>query len=1131
VPDVKAKQALTRVLRNRWFLTGAGLLAAYALFGFLLLPWLVVRYLPDIARDSLQQRQASVAKVRINPFLLTLEANDLKLAERDGTPIVGVRRLFVDFETSSLLRWAWVFADIRVDGLDLNVVTHPDGQLNLMQLFAGARGDGPPAPAGKRQAPTRMVLKHVALSDGRLRYVDRSGPSPASATLAPVNFEFENVSTLPERKGPYTVQANLPGGGTLRWRGEVSLRPLTSEGEVRIEQFTPANIWRFVQDEFRLDLPAGTVDFATHYRFLLVDRKPQLLLDGATLKLTDLSLRQPGAKQPLLELQKVAASGGHFDLQRRTLSVAELDTGGGRVTAGIARDGTLDWQTIAVPKAKPATAVPAPGGEPWRVRLDALRVANVGVRVNDQSRAAPLALTIGEIVLQAKAQLEFGAAGARVTSNDLRLALNRVALTRSADKVPFAALDDVTLEGDAIDTGKRDVALRELAVRGGDARIVRDAQGDIDPLASFASGERAQGPAPGPGAAWHFHLAEFKLSGLKVLLADRGFEPAVAYELADVSAILKNLSDDLRAPVPFEAALKVAQGGSLSATGSFAPDGSAADARLELTRLNLAPLQPALARYATLELKSGKLSASATLKYRTGKARPTLRASGALGVAGLEIDEAQGGERFLSWKSLSASGIRFGLAPDRLIVKEIRVRQPGAKITVFKDRSVNLATAFKKQETPATAASDGGKSFPVSIERVRLDGGTVDFSDLSLVLPFATRVREFSGVATGISSNPASRAELKFEGRVDQTGLARVDGALSPFAPKRFMDLRTVFRNVEMVPMTPYSATFAGRKIASGRLSLDLEYKIKEGKLEGNNKVLLDKFALGNRVEAPNALHLPLDLAIALLTDADGKINVAVPVSGDVNNPSFSYGHLIWQAIATVIKNIVTAPFRALGALLGGGTAKLDAVAFDPGSARVLPTELDKLKKVAEALQKRPQLKVIVDGRYQEAADGKALREDKVRRELAAAQKVKLAPGEEPGPVAFDDARTQRALEKLLTARSGKDAVAQFTAEFEKKAGRKARRVNPALALLGQGSDDRELYEALYKRLVELHPLAAAELEALGTQRAAAVSQAMVKDAGIDAARVATGKTGATGEAPQNMIETKLRLDVLGAKP
>ncbi|MFZ1909171.1 MAG: DUF748 domain-containing protein, partial [Burkholderiales bacterium] len=690
------KQTLTRILRNRWFHIGAGLLAAYALFGFLLLPWLVQRYVPEYARDTLR-RQASIGKVRINPFLFTFEANDLRLAESDGTPIVGVRRLFVDFETVSLLRWAWVFANVDLDGLNLNLVTLPDGRLNLMRLVEAARGDKPPAPKKEDEAPLRMVLRHVVLSEGRLSYTDRSDPAPASVTLTPVNLEFDDVSTLPERKGPYSVQALLPGGGTVRWRGEVSLRPVASEGVLSITQFRPANVWRFLQNEVRLDLPEGSVDFVTHYRFLLAGGKPQLLLDDANLSLADLSLRLPGAKRPLLGLRSVEVSGARFDLQRRELNLPKVTISDGHVAASIAADGTLDWQAIAVPKVKPASA-PAPAGpataaEPWRIRLDGVRVTNVGVQVSDLSRATPLALDVGKVALQAKAQLEIGEAGTRVSSNDLHLQLSEIALARPVDKTPFATLDSVTLEGDSIDTGKRDIGLGELAVRGGGMKLTRDAKGNIDPLASLGAGERADQPATGTGSAWHFRLGTFKLSGFKLALADRGFEPAIGYDLTDVSATLKNLSDDLHAPVPFEAALKVAQGGQLEATGSFMPDGSGADAQLKLTGFNLVPLQPVLAHYATLTLKSGSVSASATLKYQAKKTGPTLRADGALGVAGLEIDEAQGGERFLSWKSLSANGVRFRLAPDRLTIGEIRLRQPGAKITVFKDRSVNLAAA------------------------------------------------------------------------------------------------------------------------------------------------------------------------------------------------------------------------------------------------------------------------------------------------------------------------------------------------------------------------------------------------------------------------------------------------------
>ncbi|MGA8049539.1 MAG: DUF748 domain-containing protein [Burkholderiales bacterium] len=1132
------KQVLVRILRSRWFQIGTGLLVAYALFGFLLLPWLVQRYVPDYARDTLK-RQASIGKVRINPFLLTFEANNFRLAEADGSPILGVQRLYLDLQTASLARWAWVFAQIDVDGLDLHVIARADRSVNLADLVAAARGDKPAA-AGKDEPPVRMVLRHVALSNGRLTYTDRSDPTPASVTLAPINFEFDDVSTLPERKGPYTIRARLPGGGTVRWRGEVSLRPVASEGVFSISDFRPASIWKFVQDEFRLDPPDGAIDFTTRYRFLFSDGQPQLLMQDANLQVTGLSLRQPGAAQPLLSLQKMAASEVGVDLQRREVTVPRLEIAKGQVAAGVTEDGTLDWQTIPIAAKTTATPAAPPAGaadaRPWHIRLDAVQVADVGVHMTDQSRATPLVWNIGNVAIDAKAQVELGAATTAVTVNALRIDVAKFTVGQLPATAPLIALDSVTLEGDAIDTGKREVRLRELAVRGGSTRLTRDEHGVIDLLAAASPSDRgvmrrgleeAGKAAKAEGAPWHLGLDALKLADIRIALADRGFSPAISYELTDVSATLKNLSNDWSAPVAFDASLRVAQGGSLAVEGNYVPDGSAADARVKLTRLNLVPLQPALERYATLILKSGDLSADATLQYGAKKSGATLRAGGALSVAGLVINEAQSGERFLSWKSLSAAGIRFGLGPDRMTVKEIRLVEPGAKITVFKDRSVNLATALKKQPSPSPATPAQRGNFPVSVERVRVQNGTVDFADLSLALPFAARIREFGGVVTGISSDPASRAQMKLEGRVDDQGLARVDGAVSPFAPKRFMDVRAEFRNVEMSPFTPYSATFAGRKIASGRLSLDLEYKINEGKLAGDNKMLLDKFTLGERVESPSALHLPLDLAIALLTDSEGKIDIAVPVRGDVDNPKFSYGHLIWQAIVTVIKNIVTAPFRALGALLGGGAEQLDAVAFDPGSGRVLPTELEKLKKVAQALQKRPQLKVIVDGRYHAAADGEALRSERVRRELAAAQDVKLEPGEDPGPVAFDNAKTQRALEKLLTARSGDGAMAQFTAQFEKRTGREASRVNPALAFFGKGSSDREFYEALYRRLVELYPLAPAELEALGQHRAEAVAQALVKDAGVDAARVAIGKTEATGETKRDSVETKLRLDVL----
>ena len=166
------------------------------------------------------------------------------------------------------------------------------------------------------------------------------------------------------------------------------------------------------------------------------------------------------------------------------------------------------------------------------------------------------------------------------------------------------------------------------------------------------------------------------------------------------------------------------------------------------------------------------------------------------------------------------------------------------------------------------------------------------------MLPFAAKVQDLEGSIQGASTDRASRATVRLEGRVDEYGLARVNGSLRPFQPTSFLDLNVVFRNVEMPPLSAYSATFAGRRIASGRLALDLQYKINDRVLAGDNRIVLEKFTLGERVESPGALSLPLDLAVALLTDSDGKIDIAVPVRGNVDDPKFSYGQVIWQAIS-----------------------------------------------------------------------------------------------------------------------------------------------------------------------------------------------------------------------------------------
>jgi hypothetical protein len=236
---------------------------------------------------------------------------------------------------------------------------------------------------------------------------------------------------------------------------------------------------------------------------------------------------------------------------------------------------------------------------------------------------------------------------------------------------------------------------------------------------------------------------------------------------------------------------------------------------------------------------------------------------------------------------------------------------------------------------------------------------------------------------------------------------------------------------------------------------------------------------------------------------------------------------VIWKAIVNLLTKIVTAPFRALGHLFGGKGEQLAAIAFDPGSADLLPPEMEKIKKVSEALKKRPRLKLVVAGRFDPKMDGEALRTERVKRALALQTGLKLAPDEEPGPISFDTAKMQGALEKLLKKRRGDNAIADFKARYEKETGKKAKPMNFAMALVGWKSSDTAFYQAMFKELVKLEPLTNKDLMDLARNRAKEIVT-QVKAAGqLDDTRVVAGSSGPVKKSSGETVNTDLSLAVI----
>lgn len=1125
---------------QRWAVGTGCALAAYSAAGFWLVPYVIKQQLPKFAEKELA-RQASIADVRFNPFTLRLEADQIAFKEapgadgKSGAPLLSIGALAVQLEWKSIVRRAWSLAEIRITAPQAQLTITPDGKFNLAEVLATWQRHHPEKSDG---GMPRLVIAHFALEQGKVDWQDQKAGYADNFT--PINFTLDNISTLPDANGSYSLSADAARGGKLHWRGTASLSPIRGEGELILNDASLPGLAAYLKAYTRATVTSGKLSARLPYAFSYADGKLEATVKGAGLALRDLALVQSGKSDAFTSLNSLGIAGVNVDLARQHVTVDKVNLYGGKVAVRRDSRGEIDVANLMLPgNPAPASTAPAKPGK-WKVDLKQVALANVDVSAIDETVSPALQLSAKQLQLQLQLGLQQGPAGMATVIDGANFSLADLAMQRGA-QTPFK-LAQLGFTDGKIDLAAHTVHLGAVTASGAQMDLARNRQGEFaiaQKLPVFAS-NKADSAKEAPSAPWSTKVDKVELSQFGARFDDAG--TGIKGNLQDARLSLHDVSNDMKQALPFELGVGLREGGLLTANGKFVPGTGAVDAQLNLKQLTLAPVQPLLAQHVKLKLAGGTLSGSGRLTTGGGAPKaPKVRYEGGVDIAGLVLNETDG-KRFASWKSVRADKLTASVGPDFVDIPELRVVEPNAQLIIENDRSLNaqrlLVKAPEPAAAPATTATPtaADAAFPVRVRRVRLQNAKLDFADLSLRPQFAAKIYELNGVVTGLSTKRDARSQIELDGRIDEFGLARVRGQLNPFAPTDNTDLNVVFKNVDMVSASPYTMKFAGYKVAEGKISLDLQYKVRNRQLDGTNQIVLDKLTLGERIDSPDALKLPLELALAILKDSDGRIDLGLPVSGDMNDPQFSYGALIWKAVGNVLTKIVTAPFRALGNLLGISADKLEAIDFDPGSAVLLPPEREKLKQVAQILAKREQLKLAVPGQYSDT-DAAALRAQAVRRAVAAKAGIKLEAGEEPGPLNLGERKIRGALRDLYAERFGK-------AELDKQK-KTAESASPAAAAAGsapaaakipvfqrlgkliegepQVADTGAFYNGLREQLEAKQPLPADALNKLGAQRSAAILAALQQD-GTPAARVSAAAPEKTEAAPGKLVGLKLGL-------
>ncbi|MHA4870528.1 DUF748 domain-containing protein [Duganella sp. PWIR1] len=1134
---------------KRWAIGAASALGVYAVAGFWLVPSVIRSQLPKYAETELE-RKAGIGELSFNPFTLRLEARDVRFTEANDAPLFAVGALAVEMQWRSLFRRAWSFAEIRITEPSVQLAIAKDGKFNIAELLATLDKHKKEDSNG---GMPRLVIEHFVLDGGKVAMHDqRAGYND---TFTPITFALNNLSTLPDENGDYTLSADAGLGGKLRWKGVAAVNPIAGSGLLTLENVALPGVATYLKSFSRIVVADGKLSAQVPYKFAYQDGRLDASLAGAGLTLNDLSLKR-GIDAPFVKLKQLAVSDVGVDLLKRSVLVGGLQLNGGALAVRRDARGELDVAGLMLPapptsKPQPAPAAAAAPSAPWKLQFKQIGLDAVSLSYVDETVSPVLKVSASNAKLKLGLQMD----GDKLNLDAASFAMDDVAMG-SGSLAPLK-LARIGFDEASLDLSARTASVGRLYADGGQLDLSRDAKGQFLFMSALpgsgtagpaarrttpavpAAPERASTPASASGAgtaparteaAWVAEVKSVELSKFGARYDDAA--TGIKVNLQDFNLKVRDASTDLKKPLTFDGGVSLREGGQLTAKGKLVPSTGAVDTELKLSKLALAPVQPLLGKYVKLKIADGAINAQGRLRTGAGgsKADPALRYDGSFEVAQLSLNELDN-DHFAHWKSVRADKLALSLKPDLLDVAELRVVEPNAILMIENDRSMNAqrllveppaaTPAAQAAAAPAAPAAAASEPFPIRMRRVRVENGKLDFTDLSLRPQFAAKIYELNGVITGLSSKRDARSQIELDGRVDDFGMARVRGQLNPFVPADNTDLNVLFKNVDMVSASPYSMKFAGYKIAEGKISLDLQYKVRNNQLEGNNQIVLDKLTLGERIDSPDALKLPLELALAILKDSNGRIDLGIPVSGNMNDPSFSYGAVVWKALGNIMTKIVTSPFRALGNLFGVSGDKLEAVEFDAGSDVVLPPEREKLQQIAKILAKKPELKLAVPGAYNEANDGAALRAQALRRVVLARAEIKLAANEQPGPLDIGQRKVRGALRDLYAERFGaaelekQKKAAEGTAVADPAAASKKLPVLQRLGKMVQGepqvADATAFYDQLRERLEQSQPLDKDALPQLGSRRAAAV-MAVLKEAGV-APGAATAASPATADS------------------
>ncbi|MBU9555113.1 DUF748 domain-containing protein [Burkholderia multivorans] len=749
-------------------------------------------------------------------------------------------------------------------------------------------------------------------------------------------------------------------------------------------------------------------------------------IDGGTVNLDDRVPATPTA----LSLTKLAATLDGFALQRKTPAKYTLST-------SLSRGGDLKAEGTVDVAAKRVDT---------KLVVDALALAPLQPYLGEATRARVLDGALGATI---NAKADWGKTPLDAQVADSELSLKSLKLATPDAKAPAIVLPDARAKIAKVDVAARTAEIASVDAHGLALDVKRLKNGNID-LAAFASpaqpavpqrtvARKAQAAAP----SWHYRIDALNVKEASANFTDLSTPRPVKLAIKPLDLSVQKLGDDMTKPLPVQLKATLNRKGSLNVTGDVTAQPLKLALKIDGNRVDAAAFEPYFGSALNATIASALLNAQGNLTF--AQAKDTMRAAyrGNVALVDVRMLDKATSDPFAGWRSLALTNLKANYddkgtdvdaarvtfssfygrvlldAQGRLNLNDIVAKETGPAQSLTRDASksepvplspgvtppaaAQAASAAAAQQASAPAAASATvvvKAAPAPQRPVRmhfgelvLQNGRVTYTDNFIKPNYTANLVAIKGTVGAFGTDSTTSAPVDVAANLAGNGPISIKGSVNPLIDKPALDLTATAHDIELTNLTPYSAKYAGYPITKGKLNVDLHYQLANDQLKANNHIFIDQLTFGDHIDNDTATKLPVKLAISLLKNTRGEIDVNLPVSGSLSNPEFSVGGLIWRALLNLIAKAVTSPFSLLAHAFGSGGEDLGYVEFAPGSAVLTDAQQKKLDTVVKMLTEKPSIRLDLIGRVDPDKDTPGLRTAYVDR-LVRQQKLKDVVGQ-----------------------------------------------------------------------------------------------------------------------------------------